>query len=167
MEKASEISRHLVDLHLDICLLTETWLKQDQDDVVTRSLEPEGYNLIHIARNSRDGDDRRGGGVGIVHKQNLRVSRQTPNTFSSFEHIEVLLKSGNECVRLCVLYRHPDGSIAQFLEDFTGYVDSHTTTAGKLTIVGDFNFWWGEDDNYNTRRFSNTLSSLGLHQSVT
>ena len=56
--------------------------------------------------------------------------------------------------------------MAQFLEDFTGYVDSHTTTSGKLVIVGDFNFWYGEDDNQNACRFSTTLTFLGLHQSV-
>jgi len=166
MKKASDIAERLVHQDIDMCLLTETWFKHDQDDLVTRSLEPDGYKLVQIGRNSREGDDRRGGGVGIVHKKSLRLSRQTSNTFSSFEHIEVLLKTGTECVRLCVLYRPPDGSVAQFLEDFTEYVDSHTTTSGKLVMVGDFNFWWGEDDNYNACRFRNTLTSLGLHQSV-
>ena len=117
MKKASEIAERLGKQDIDMCLLTETWFKPDQDDVATRSLEPEGNKLIHIARNSREGEDRRGGGVGIVHKKALRLSCQPSDTFSSFEHIEVLLETRTECVRLCVLYRPPDGSVAQFLED--------------------------------------------------
>ena len=55
MKKASDIAERLGNQDIDMCLLTETWFKQAQDDVGTRSLEPEGYKLIHIARNNREG----------------------------------------------------------------------------------------------------------------
>lgn len=162
MEKAEIIVRELFDKDVDLFLFTETWFKTDQDDPVTGMLKQDGYNLISVARK-----DRPGGGVAIVHKTSLRFSVPPPQKYISFEYKEILLETVSECVRLCVLYRPPNGSVPQFLDEFTRYIDGHTTTSGKLVIAGDFNFHWGDNKDPTACRFMETVKSLGLDQWVT
>ena len=99
--------------------------------VTCGTLTPPVYAMIHAPRKSR-----RGGGVAIVHKNSLKVSKQSTITYNTFENMEVLLQTGSECVRLCVVYRPPSSSKPQFLEEFTKYLDELATMSGKLLVLG-------------------------------
>ena len=85
---------------------------------------------------------------------------------SHFELMEVILKISNQHVRLSVIYRPPNTSLSEFLQDFTTYADSVATSSGKLLILGDFNIHVDNPDSVEGRRFTNTLSGLNLEQHV-
>lgn len=153
--KSHEIADFIVEEDIDILLITETWLSKatESNRVVLGNLVPAGYSIHHIPRAGR-----RGGGVGLVFKSSLDIKKQDTASYTSFEHVEALLRAGNDCFRLSVIYRPPLGTKSSkptsvFLEEFEDYVDSHTTTSGKLVLCGDFNFKYEDDKNQDTLKF--------------
>jgi exonuclease III len=166
--KADELSEFIDDEGLDICAITETWLSPGAKDVITLgNLTPTGYKVDHIPRHKG-----KGGGVAFVYKDMFSFIVQTGPKYSSFECIEALLSTGNDCIRFSCIYRPPPGGksgkpTCQFLDDFTEYVDSHATTSGRLIITGDFNFHLEDSSNSDARKFNDLLISLNLTQHVT
>ena len=72
--KSDLISNHILEYNLDFTALTETWLSpNNQDSSTTASLVPKGYQLHHTARSGC-----KGGGVGIISKENFHV-KQVPS----------------------------------------------------------------------------------------
>ena len=162
-KKAGGICNDLVEEGIDICAITETWLTGDEDTnrVTCGTLTPPGYAMIHAPRKSR-----RGGGVAIVHKNSLTVSKQSTITYNTFENMEVLLQTGSECVRLCVVYRPPSSSKPQFLEEFTKYLDELATMSGKLLVLGDFNIHMDNHADATAQDLRDLLYSFNLEQHV-
>ena len=83
--------------------MTETWLGTNgRDRAVEKDITPTRYKLLHLPRTHW-----RGGGVGILYKNNIDIKRQQTKSFQSFEHLELLLDSNGKWARLIVLYRPP------------------------------------------------------------
>jgi hypothetical protein len=163
--KADSIAEYLVDKDVDVCAVTETWLRTgDEDKIVIGNLIPDGYKLCHVARTGVK--VKGGGGVAVIHRSNLKVTQQPTDSFSSFEHMEVLLSTANNCIRLSVVYRPPDMSLAMFQEEFSDYIDSHSTTSGRLLIVGDLNIHLESKTNKYACHFRELLNSHNLFQHV-
>ena len=72
--KIESFQEHLLARRMDVCAVTETWLKQtDINSMAHREVPPEGYNIISHSRP----DDRPGGGVAIVYRDNVKVKDHT------------------------------------------------------------------------------------------
>ena len=63
--KTALMKQFINDLDLEICAFTETWLKES-DEVGRAALKPEGYEILSSPHPSR-----LGGGIMIIHKENL------------------------------------------------------------------------------------------------
>ena len=88
---------HLSDSDIDICFLTETWLRKGDTSKIAE-IKDLGYHVIHQSRPGR------GGGVAIAFKKDVVVKRTTTKSYKSFEMIEGLLKSDSgELLRLCCI----------------------------------------------------------------
>ena len=75
------------DLDVDICCLSETWLRKGDTSKISEIKEL-GFCVRHVSRPGR------GGGVAIAYKKNINVTKVTKkNVYGSFEHIECLAKS--------------------------------------------------------------------------
>jgi exonuclease III len=165
--KADEISEFIIDQELDILAITETWLSPgNKDNIVLGSLTPSGYQISHNPRKSG-----RGGGVAFIYKDTLTFKLQPSSTFASFEHIEALISTGNDSIRLVCIYRPPNGSRSakppsQFYNEFVDYIDSKATTSGHIVITGDFNFHFEDISNSETTKFKELLYTLNFDQCV-
>ena len=97
---------HVRDNKCDLVALTETWLSPDvsKNASVVQECADYGYKLFHIPRPTR-----RGGGVGILVKDNISIVRnKLPHlAHTTFEHIELLITSISIHIRLVVVYRPP------------------------------------------------------------
>lgn len=95
---------YVINEHIDIFAVTETWLSGDERDDscladVLASLP--NYSWLHNPRK-----DRHGGGVGICIRKGLRLHEYTTRTFSSFEYIDLLVTAPDKFpLRLVVIYR--------------------------------------------------------------
>ena len=66
--------------------ITETWLPNEKDDEKYKEVPPPGYKILSHPHS----DGRRGGGIAIVYKNNLKIKDETPSQTSKImEYINV------------------------------------------------------------------------------
>ena len=53
-------------------------------------------------------------------------------------------------------------SYADFLVEFTGFIEHHALTTTRFAIVGDFNIHWDVPSDNNVKRFADLLESLNI-----
>ena len=165
--KTTDILDHVQEHDIDIVAMTETWLSnKDADLPVIQALTPQGYSFIHHPRSNRGG-----GGIGILHKDSIKATdKHTFSRIRSCEAMSVKLKYRAKSITLLVIYRPPttskNGSVADFLSEFSDILDTYIPLADELVIVGDFNFHFDAPENVHVRHFSDLLHCHGLTQHV-
>ncbi len=152
---------------LDICFVTETWMKLS-DIAKMAEIHERGLELFN---NPRKGT---GGGVGFLfNPKNCRLIRNDTSKYSSFEVLEALLETSEATLRLCVLYRstqHTSRSNynatkqAKFFEDFDDYLDCIQSKTGQPLICGDFNFHVENPQDPVANQFKTLIADRGYEQ---
>ena len=123
--------------------------------------------MSHIPRNT----GQRGGGVGIIYKNSLDIRVVShDSSFSSFEHTEHLLKLCT-WIRLIVIYRPPPSSanrltVAQFLEEFSIFLEYLVLLPADVLIMGDFNFHVDDAMDQDAKEFLTLLDTFNLSQHI-
>ena len=109
--KSSKVLSYVLENDCDICALVENWLKVNIDERIARDITPDGYTFIGAPRKQG-----RGGGVGVLLKENLSHVRQPDLSFEpkSFEHLQLLITINSICIRLFVVYRIPPSKKNRF-----------------------------------------------------
>ena len=159
--KTAGVFERLSDLNIDVCFLTETWLRKGDTSKIAE-VKDLGFNIIHQSRAGR------GGGVAIASRKNLRVTRTRTKSYKSFELIEGIIKSSSgELLRLCCVYRSCTAKLSNvkdFCRDFDDNLDNLMHLPGKPMIAGDFNIHLEHPSDPETRKFTAVLSNYGLTQ---
>ena len=160
VNKTSEFKVELTDHKLDICALTETWIREG--DVTTAiQLCPEGYSAVSIPREARIG-----GGIAIVYRLDITLKSKSVYNYQSMECTDFLLAFQNMSVNLCVIYRPPDTCAAAFCDDLTDYCERNITSSGRMIIVSDVNIHTNKELHPDAFLFRETLGGLGLKNHV-
>ena len=115
VNKTADFKVELTEHNLDVCTLTETWIKEG-DNTTAIKLCPDGYSSMSIPRAGRTG-----GGIAIVHKSDITLKSKTrQSTTIRPRNVQIFcLTSKNVLVNLCVIYRPLNTSIVAFCEDLT------------------------------------------------
>ena len=75
---------YLTDNQIDICVTTDTWLKNnDADEIWLEAcvLNNKGYELDAV-----NGNERKGGGIALIHQTNIKVKKKIHRKMKSFEN---------------------------------------------------------------------------------
>ena len=157
----------IVERDLDVLCLTETWLREEGDDVSIGEMTPPGFSFLHRPRVSG-----RGGGVALIFRQHLNVRLCKHRSFSSFENIEVCITRGKQTIRLGCVYRPPPSAgnkltTCDFIDEFGMFLSDDSIPAENVLVVGDFNFHMDKPNDPDTRRFVQLYNPLGFDQFVT
>lgn len=152
---------------IDLCVLTETWLK-DKDSVSISSLSPPGYLFHNCPRPSQC----IGGGIGLMYRVNLQTSRTDSIEKRSFEYCEWNIMNLNAPLKIIGIYRLPYSeahpvSANVFFEEFSAYLENIVMCHVVLLISGDFNFHLDCHTDSDADKFLDLLETLGLIQHVT
>ena len=133
------------------------------------AIVPHRYKCQHLTRN-----DRRGGGVRVLFKASFHLALSKPWPVESFECIEAMLRGSSvaAAVRIFVVYRPPSSwrkskPFRAFLEEFGKLLDRVSIKKTGLTICGDFNVYYGNDDDKDARDLAAILNDSNLQQHVT
>ena len=97
--KTEALSAYIITYDVDVCVIT--WLTAT-DNAVMFEITPVGYKLICSLR-----ADRRGGGLAIIFKENLKFKSIEMGERSSYEFLELYLADGSVSLRLVAVYRPP------------------------------------------------------------
>ena len=98
--KTGDVVEHVLSNKIDICAVTETWLKP-ADDAIRQECQPVGYSFTDYPRQS----GRVGGGTGLLCRSNLTPSMVRSGEKKSFEFSEWLIKCPSLAIWLIVVYR--------------------------------------------------------------
>ena len=131
-----------------LCGITETWLPNDKDDLRYKEVPPPGYSILSCPQS----DGRRGGGIAVVHKKNLKVKDETPTQTSKImEYMKVNVCLSGVNFNVYVVYRYLGTSVISFCEELTNILENNITgNEGHLLLLIDFNIHLEKQDTPNT-----------------
>ena len=167
--KISGVIEMLKDRKIDICCVTETWFKS-KDSARFAEIHDFGYDVISAPRRGI------GGGVAFLfNPKTVSPIRNNVKGFKSFEVIECVIKTADNLIRLCVIYRstqaksklkYEETKLVTFFDEFEEYLDSVMNKSGAPLLCGDFNFHVEDDSNAYANRFIALCKSKGFIQNV-
>ena len=158
--KMLQFKEYILDKDVDICAITETWLKQDPNDDTIKEVPPTGYKIVTTPRS----DGRMGGGIALVFKEHLSISPlAAQEDLTSMEHNAFNLCLQHTTITIHVIYRYPNTSTLNFCNELVQIAESTINSGGKKTIfTGDFNIHMDQVDTPDTITFNDVLDSLNL-----
>ena len=149
--------------------LTETWMQSEDNDWHMKNASPTGYSQINRIRPS----GARGGGVGVIFQNGINCLDKSTDfkSYSSFEHLAIQSTRNGLLVSYYLIYRPPPSASnnltkAQFLPEFSDFLETIAIRPGHLCVLGDFNIPWDKHDDPERKNFASLLSAFGLHQHV-
>ena len=69
---------------IDLLVITETWLRDTKDDqqwLLASELNRNGFQMLPI-----NGKIKKGGGIALTIKNNIKVKQEESTKYNSFEH---------------------------------------------------------------------------------
>ena len=68
--KAPQVQLEIGAHGIDVCAITETWLRQsEEEDILLQQITPPGYDIVSYPRSN----GKTGGGLAVVHKKHLKL----------------------------------------------------------------------------------------------
>ena len=143
-------------------MLTETWLCNNiSDSSKMKEITPKLHNFYHKPR-----ENKLGGGVGIFIKKSFtKVQLMNTVNFSSFEHLDVKITSVNKNIRIILIYRPPNKSKNEFIEELSDLIETFEDTR-NLVLCGDFNLHIDNQNDTYVKRFTDILENNDLINKV-
>ena len=164
--KELSINDYVSENDIDILAITETWLRENDNEFSIAEMCPTGYQFHHVTRKYA-----RSGGVGLLLKKNIKVKKQFQKEFSSFEYLDVIVNNRNISIRTIITYRPPPSKInklstSMFFKEFCIFLEQLIILSDNILIAGDFNFHVDNIRNTDTITFNKILESFNLQQHV-
>ena len=150
----------MVNNNLDLCILTETWIKEG-DTITPTRLCPNGYKSLSISR-----QDKVGGGIAIVYKTELNISIARDEPYKTMELSSFIISSGNRQINLITIYRLPDTDVLEFCNELANLLKTNINLSGELILLGDFNIAVSKLFNAEPATFLDVLDSFNLVNKV-
>ena len=127
---------------------------------------PSGYKFRHKARTGK-----RGGGVGILYRDNIRLEMHSATKAKSYESVHVTLTVGGSSVHIIIIYRlHPTKKSkvksSDFFEEFATLIDELSSMSDEVIIAGDYNIHWDKPTETETKHLVELLHSANMVQHV-
>ena len=158
---------HIVGINTDLCILTETWLK-NEDSIWLQGCElnKNGWKILSIYR-----EDRTGGSIALVYKSKHNSKMVRKGKTRSFEYGIWHISSANTKLSIVAIYHPPytnKNPITNnmFIDDFTDWLVEEIMLHDNLLILGNFNLHINHLDNPKTGIFLDTVTAMGLNQHV-
>ena len=162
--KLYKLTELLLDRDVDVCCVTETWLR-DGTEPVLADLKREGFDVVSCPRN----DNRRGGGIAFVSKSGKYISKMVKTyTYQTFELQEVILFGKIDNIRFSIIYRtgYLDlGNKETFLNELNDYLELIVSMETINIVLGDFNIRLDNNDKL-AIDFMDVMESKGFRQII-
>ena len=158
---------YITQSNLDVCVVTETWFK-DTDKMWIKSSEfnKNGYKIrVH------NRDERQGGGLALIHKNNIKVKDIDKGFCRSFEYAVWKIGMRSTTATIHAIYHPPystknQGTNTMFLDDLTECLTTSLVRDDNLLLVGDFNMHVNNIEDPDATTLLDTMEALGLNQKV-
>ena len=166
------IVEYLLSNNISMTIIMESWLQNNEEDACRLSTLEFCTGLFSAFLSNRQ--DRKGGGILLVHKKSYKVNLVDEVFTCSFQAAKFGIQIDNCNVTLLSIY-HPSYSTANpvtdrmFINDFTKWIYDQLVMSdhdNKLIILGDFNIHVNDESDENAHNFMDIIMALGLEQHV-
>ena len=166
--KLDMLIHHMQLNNLDMFFITEKWTQYGNEpecQYIKANLDTARYNILVHSR-----ENRKGGGIAIIHKSYLHVKKLSFNENASFESIAINLNITTKSYLFSAIYRAPYSTkqlvtMLTFLEEFPDYISS-LFRSSKNIIILDFNIPWNKPEHPDTTSMQEILDMYDLHQYI-
>ena len=161
--KHTDLLDHLVENKTDICIVTETWLNEDDKTWLgCCDLSKNGYQI-----HSPNRKNRRGGGLAIISTSSSKIKLLEKGEKPSFEYVVWKVNTNNSSITLLTIYHPPPSQTNHsmhpvFLDEFADYMENFLMTNNNILIAGDFNLHIDNDKDPEAQLFIDMMAALGL-----
>ena len=154
---------YLLERNIDFCCITETWIQNNiEGECWVDCSDINNNGFIFLSQPRLEG---RGGGVGLIVKDNCKASKCETLATKSFEHGLWRVQAPDITFHIIGIYRPPQTSIPEFCLEFADLM-ARVQDKPNLLITGDFNIHMDDPNNAEAWLFKNDLDALGLNQIV-
>ena len=162
--KQLQILDYFIDCKIDIGIITEIWIN-DESPVLISDLNPQSYGFIPFTRTWR------GGGIGVMYNNNIKIPRMEKQEYSTFELLTVRLCVSGKNVSIHGVYHAPlseqnKHTNQQFLDEFSEVMFLKIIESTEILILGDFNIAVNNSMNPDVQLLIAWLESNNLHNIV-
>ena len=156
--------------NIDFTMLTETWLKNTDEDmawVSTCNLNNNNLRLDTVNRNNKQG-----GGIALLHKKEYNTTKlETGLQLDTIEHGVWSTTIRNKKLTLAGIYHPPIGSSksnthTKFLDEVSKLTQLLITNYTNLVLLGHFNIHTQDTKNADSITYNNTMEALGLTRHI-
>lgn len=166
--KSILINNLISSSNVDFMALTETWHESSQSPSLISSI-PNGYTFLDVSRppnlplSSRHSTY---GGVCIIYKCLYTFSFDNNLKFDSFECLVATFKSSSFKFAVIVIYRPPNSSCSNFIDDFYNLSEHIYSLSIPFFILGDFNIHFNRENVY-ASKLLNIFEIFNMQQHIT
>ena len=133
--KVLDFHEYISSRKVDLCVITESWLKP-LDDLESKQIAPPGYSCISHPRS----DGRIGGGIAIVFKDHIKVKNVENGQKETMECGIFMFRIRHTVINLLVIYRFPNTSMITFCNELADVLEEKIQDlTGYVMLTGDFN----------------------------
>ena len=141
--KIEELLATMIEDKIDICVITETWFNDSEAskrklEEVKAILKQAEYIILNINRPGR------GGGVGIIYRQNLQIRQLDGLVQDALEMGLWKLTIANKVIHIMGISHPPksntnNSTMNKFQEELSDYLTKNINNYEELIIMGDTN----------------------------
>ena len=164
--KAPQFQLEISNQGIDICTITETWLKPPHEETIPlQQITPPGYIIISYPRSN----GKTGGGLAVVYKKHIKLQNHSiMKNLKTMECGQFQMKYRSDTISLFVIYHIPSTRVSEFCEEFVSILENSIgSIRNKLLFMGDFNIHMDRPEEANTIIFNDLLDSLNLRNNIT
>ncbi len=164
--KIPEVSEYMKEQNLDLYMIVESWFCEKNAKNIGK-LKQGGFEMKHTPRLHR-----KGGGISVIYRKNLEISKVKPPTVKTCELMEILVKNKVKKLRFVIIYRpepdpkNPAYTMTEFYEEFTSLLAHYMTYKEEVIFCGDYNFHVNNPEDVKANKFKEILDTFDLVQHV-
>ena len=167
--KEDMILEALNEHQIDLLVTTETWLRDTDDDqqwLLGSELNRNGFQTVPVNRKNK-----KGGGLALTTKDNIKVSHEDSAEYKSFEHAIWNISHKIMSTFTVVAIYHPpstcqDSTDATFIDQFTDLLTTLQAKYNNIIILGDINMHMDDPNNQNACILQDSINAFDLTQHV-
>ena len=152
--------------NIDLTLITETWLNDTPQDTTwlhQSDLIQSGYAI------SMHNRWKRGSGIALLYKDSMKVKKIEAQHLCTIEYAIWQVSLKTKTIVILRVYHPPpkhDQMNRTFLDEITELLTAKLPNMENAIILGDFNMYIEDPNDYNSRIFVDMMEALGLKQNV-
>ena len=155
---------YFVENNLDLCIITEIWLN-DRCPTICADLNTDAVSFHPLI------GDRRGRGIGFLHKKTLKLSEIEKEEHEMFELASAKVQLKNKIFKVYGIYHPPPSPVnrhtnLQFVEEISEKMSIKLVDDLDILITGDLNIAMNQEEGRDRELLDDWINSNNLRNLV-